>query len=240
MVFAARGAAEEAISPAAFSVIRPSQSTVGLASFYGREFHGHATANGETFDMGALTAAHRSMPLPSYARVTNLRNGRSIVVRVNDRGPYVGGRMIDVSERVAKLLEFTQYGVAKVRLDYLGRAPQGVRDGAALLASLRTGGEPVAAPPAKPIALAAFAPRPLDSGETVVTRVVETTRNSAPHSPFGELQPPSLSADAPSALAAASLRGALAFADEPATSPAPARSPFGELVVVPFVTADRR
>ena len=225
MVFAARGAAEEAISPAAFSVIRPSQSTVGLASFYGREFHGHATANGETFDMGVI---RRDAQIPRE------------VVRVNDRGPYVGGRMIDVSERVAKLLEFTQYGVAKVRLDYLGRAPQGVRDGAALLASLRTGGEPVAAPPAKPIALAAFAPRPLDSGETVVTRVVETTRNSAPHSPFGELQPPSLSADAPSALAAASLRGALAFADEPATSPAPARSPFGELVVVPFVTADRR
>ena len=83
-----------------------SYSAVGWASWYGREFHGRRTADGETFDMGGLTAAHKTMPLPCYARVTNLRNGRSMVVRVNDRGPFVGDRLIDVSARVANLLDF--------------------------------------------------------------------------------------------------------------------------------------
>ena len=83
-----------------------SYSAVGWASWYGREFHGRRTADGEMFDMGGLTAAHKTMPLPCYARVTNLRNGRSMVVRVNDRGPFVADRVIDVSARVANLLDF--------------------------------------------------------------------------------------------------------------------------------------
>src|SRR5271168_328491 len=89
---------------------RQHYSAVGLASWYGREFQGHATANGEKFDMRSLSAAHRTLPLPSYVRVTNLGNGRSIIVRINDRGPFVGGRIVDVSARVAYLLDFNRLG----------------------------------------------------------------------------------------------------------------------------------
>jgi rare lipoprotein A len=115
-----------------------SYSAVGWASWYGREFHGRRTADGETFDMGGLTAAHKTMPLPCYARVTNLRNGRSMVVRVNDRGPFVGDRLIDVSARVANLLDFQRSGLTKVKVDYVGMAPFGGVDEPALLASLKT------------------------------------------------------------------------------------------------------
>ena len=76
----------------------------GLASWYGDDFHGRLTANGEVFDMGSLTAAHPTLPMPCYARVTNLANGKSLVVRVNDRGPYHGNRLIDVSNKAAELL----------------------------------------------------------------------------------------------------------------------------------------
>ncbi len=85
-------------------------SAVGMASWYGDDFHGRYTANGEIFDMNSLSAAHPTLPLPSYVRVTNLANHRSIVVRVNDRGPYVGNRVIDVSVKTAKLLASTATG----------------------------------------------------------------------------------------------------------------------------------
>src|ERR1700719_4521735 len=78
----------------------------GLASWYDDDFHGRLTANGEVYDMTSLSAAHPTLPMPCYARVTNLSNGKSLVVRVNDRGPYHGNRLIDVSSRVAELLEF--------------------------------------------------------------------------------------------------------------------------------------
>ena len=97
-------------------------STVGLASWYGAGFHGRRTADGEIFDMNSLTAAHPSLPLPSDVRVTNLANNRSLVVRVNDRGPFVGSRAIDVSARTARLLGFYERGLARVKIDYLGRA----------------------------------------------------------------------------------------------------------------------
>lgn len=98
-------------------------SVIGLASWYGPRFHGRTTADGETFDMNSLTAANRTLPLPCRVRVTNLANHRSIMVRVNDRGPYVGSRVIDVSARSAKLLGFYRHGLAKVKVDYIGRAP---------------------------------------------------------------------------------------------------------------------
>jgi rare lipoprotein A len=91
----------------------------GIASWYGGEFHGRRTANGETFDANELTAAHPTLPMPSLARVTNLDNGRSLVVRVNDRGPFRGGRLVDVSRRVAQMLGFEKSGTAKVRLQVL-------------------------------------------------------------------------------------------------------------------------
>ncbi len=111
----------------------------GLASWYGDDFHGRLTANGEVFDMGALTAAHPTLPMPCYARVTNLGNGRSLIVRVNDRGPYHGNRLIDVSNKAAELLEFKGNGVARVRVEYVGPAPLEGSDDHLLMATLRTG-----------------------------------------------------------------------------------------------------
>ncbi|MGZ5870537.1 MAG: septal ring lytic transglycosylase RlpA family protein [Bradyrhizobium sp.] len=111
----------------------------GLASWYGDDFHGRLTANGEIFDMAALSAAHPTLPMPCYARVTNLGNGRSLIVRVNDRGPYHGNRVMDVSSRAAELLEFKSNGVARVRVEYVGRAPLEGSDDRQLIATLRTG-----------------------------------------------------------------------------------------------------
>jgi rare lipoprotein A len=111
----------------------------GLASWYGDDFHGRLTANGEVFDMTSLTAAHPTLPMPCYARVTNLSNGKSLIVRVNDRGPYHGNRLMDVSSRAADLLEFKGNGVARVRVEYVGRAPLEGSDDRQLIATLRTG-----------------------------------------------------------------------------------------------------
>lgn len=118
----------------------PGYRDTGLASWYGDAFHGRLTANGEIYDMTHLTAAHPTMPLPSYARVTNTRNGNSLIVRVNDRGPYAHGRIIDLSRRAAELLDYTQSGVAKVKVEYVGRAPLDGQDDAYLMASYRPGG----------------------------------------------------------------------------------------------------
>jgi rare lipoprotein A len=111
----------------------------GLASWYGNDFHGRLTANGEVFDMASLTAAHPTLPMPCYARVTNLSNGKSLIVRVNDRGPYHGNRLIDVSNKAAELLEFKGNGIARVRVEYVGRAPLEGSDDRQLVATLRTG-----------------------------------------------------------------------------------------------------
>jgi rare lipoprotein A len=120
----------------------PSYTAVGMASWYGAAFHGRRTANGEVYDMASLSAAHPTMPLPSYARVTNLENGYSVIVRVNDRGPYHGGRVMDVSSRVADVLDMKAMGTAKVKVDYVGPAPIEGSDDSQLLASLRTDGSP--------------------------------------------------------------------------------------------------
>jgi rare lipoprotein A len=91
----------------------------GIASYYADEFHGRLTANGETYDMNALTAAHQSLPFNSRVRVTNLDNGRSVVVRINDRGPFVEGRIIDLSLGAAKAVGLIGPGTARVRLEVL-------------------------------------------------------------------------------------------------------------------------
>ncbi|MBL4720778.1 MAG: septal ring lytic transglycosylase RlpA family protein [Alphaproteobacteria bacterium] len=91
----------------------------GIASWYGDAFHGKATANGEVFDMNAVSAAHRTLPLPSVVRVINLKNGRALKVRVNDRGPFAHGRIIDLSRRAAQLLGFERQGTAKVRVEII-------------------------------------------------------------------------------------------------------------------------
>ena len=90
---------------------------VGLASFYGNKFHGRRTSNLEVYDMYAFTAAHKTLPLPSFARVTNLANGKSVIVRVNDRGPFHDGRIIDLSPAAAKRLHMIQTGVTQVKLE---------------------------------------------------------------------------------------------------------------------------
>ncbi|WP_286831392.1 MULTISPECIES: septal ring lytic transglycosylase RlpA family protein [Kordiimonas] len=106
---------------------QPNYDEVGYASWYGRDFHGKKTANGEIYNMNALTAAHKTLPLPTYVKVTNLENGRTILLRVNDRGPFVKGRIIDISRRGAQLLGFDKQGVTKVRVqavDEHGRVPK--------------------------------------------------------------------------------------------------------------------
>src|SRR5271169_6854826 len=117
-----------------------SYTATGMASWYGAAFHGRRTANGEVYDMASLSAAHPTMPLPSYARVTNLGNGYSVMVRVNDRGPYHGGRVMDVSSRVAEILDMKAMGTARVKVEYVGPAPMEGSDDSQLLASLRTDG----------------------------------------------------------------------------------------------------
>ena len=115
----------------------PHYRAEGIASWYGSDFYGRATANGEVFDADSISAAHPTLPLPSYARVTNLSNGRSLIVRVNDRGPYAANRIIDVSKRAARLLAFTERGTAMVRVEYVGRAPMEGSDDRVLEATLR-------------------------------------------------------------------------------------------------------
>jgi len=115
----------------------PDYSAVGLASWYGGAFHGRKTANGEIYDMSDLTAAHPTLPLPSYARVTNLANNRSVVVRINDRGPFKKGRIIDVSATVADMLDFKRAGTAKVKVEYVGKARMDGRDKQMLVSSYK-------------------------------------------------------------------------------------------------------
>ncbi|WP_439574913.1 septal ring lytic transglycosylase RlpA family protein [Phreatobacter sp.] len=141
---------------------RVGHTEAGIASWYGRQFHGRLTANGEVYDMNALSAAHRTMPMPSYARVTNLRNGHSVVVRVNDRGPFHGNRVIDLSHRTANLLAFRGHGVARVRVEYLGRASVDGSDDRRLLATLRTDGSPAPTPGAVTPTMLAAAPGPAE------------------------------------------------------------------------------
>jgi rare lipoprotein A len=101
---------------------QPDYDETGIASWYGPTFYGKHTANGEMYDGNQLTAAHKTLPMPVNVRVTNLDNGKSLVVRVNDRGPYARGRIIDLSKRAAELLDVVQTGTARVRVTYLGRA----------------------------------------------------------------------------------------------------------------------
>lgn len=129
-------------------------TAVGRASWYGEAFHGRLTANGEVYDMTHLTAAHPTMPLPSYARVTNMNTGSSVVVRVNDRGPYEYNRVIDLSQKAAEMLDYRHHGTAKVKVEYVGRAPLDGNDDAFLLASYRSGNGDMIGQPATGVMMA--------------------------------------------------------------------------------------
>jgi rare lipoprotein A len=124
----------------------PNYTAEGIASWYGRDFHGRRTANGEIYDMHAISAAHPTLPIPSYVRVTNLANRRSLIVRVNDRGPFKDDRVIDLSSKSADLLDFKGNGLARVRIEYVGRASLDGSDDRRLMATLRNDGQPAPAP----------------------------------------------------------------------------------------------
>lgn len=113
----------------------PNYTASGEASWYGSDFHGRRTANGEIFSANAITGAHPTLPLPSYVRVTNQENGRSIIVRVNDRGPYMPGRIMDLSHRAAEMLGYVNTGHAQITAQYVGRAPLEGDDTRMLVAS---------------------------------------------------------------------------------------------------------
>ncbi|MBB36829.1 MAG: hypothetical protein CME88_06000 [Hirschia sp.] len=101
----------------------PDYNEVGIGSWYGPQFHGKDTANGEVFDQNAMTAAHTTLPIPSIARVTNLENGKTIIVRINDRGPFIDNRIIDLSKKAADVIGYQDEGKARVRVEYIGPAP---------------------------------------------------------------------------------------------------------------------
>jgi rare lipoprotein A len=114
---------------------QPGYVAAGEASWYGSDFHGRRTANGEIFSANAITGAHPTLPLPSYVRVTNQQNGRSVIVRVNDRGPYMPGRIMDLSHRAAEMLGYVNNGHAQIRAEYVGPAPLQGDDTRMLVAS---------------------------------------------------------------------------------------------------------
>lgn len=138
----------------------PFYDETGVASWYGHDFHGKLTANGEQYNMDALTAAHRTLPLPTIVRVTNLENGKSLRLRVNDRGPYARGRIIDVSRRAAELLGFQRNGTARVRVEYEGRGKVADPSQSADLDPNHAPASPVRAAPLSNVAATDLAPPP--------------------------------------------------------------------------------
>lgn len=128
---------------------QPDYDEVGLASWYGDAFNGRPTATGERFDMHAMTAAHKTLPLPGLVEVTNLANGRSVILRVNDRGPFVDNRIIDLSRGAASELGMLQQGVGRVRVRYVGPAPRGGGIGEARSYAGRGATRPEPTPPAQ-------------------------------------------------------------------------------------------
>jgi len=138
----------------------PFYDETGIASWYGHDFHGKLTANGEQYNMDALTAAHRTLPLPTIVRVTNLENGKSLRLRVNDRGPYARGRIIDVSRRAAELLGFQKNGTARVRVEYEGRGKVADPSQSADVDPDHARGSPVRAAPLSNVAATDLAPPP--------------------------------------------------------------------------------
>lgn len=154
-----------------------SYSEVGEASWYGEDFHAKKTANGENYDMNTLTAAHRTLPLPSIVKVTNLENGRSLVLRINDRGPYAKNRIIDISKRGAQLLGFQTKGTAKVRVEILEKESKELK--AALLGEKYTPVQSTSVPAAADNRLRAIGAKSYAKGSWFVQAGAYSKMNSA-------------------------------------------------------------
>lgn len=178
-----------------------SYDETGIASWYGPGFHEKYSANGEVFDQNLVTAAHRTLPMPCFVRVTNLDNGRSIVVRINDRGPYARGRIIDMSRRAAQLLGFEQIGTAKVRVQMLAEESK------QLATAMRADGQ-VSSGSKVAQAGATYANRPgsvaeLRPGEAPAAAAPRIPVNGAPLTPPPVAKPPIVQASLPDPTAAA-------------------------------------
>ena len=197
----------------------------GLASWYGEDFHGRRTANGEIYDMESISAAHATLPMPSYVRVTNLQNGRSMIVRVNDRGPYHPNRIIDLSSRAAEVLGLHQQGTTRVRVEFVGTAPLEGSDDRQLMATLRKG-EPAPTPNGPRFASRGLlADLPLFRKEQA-TRSAPASREEITEEETASEPPPVLSAPpAPPARTLAARPVAAEVSASPLLPPAPAAQP---------------
>lgn len=212
----------------------PHYRAEGVASWYGEDFHGRQTANGEIYDMNSMSAAHTTLPIPSYVRVTNISNSKSVIVRVNDRGPYHSDRIIDVSVKAAILLGFYGNGLAPVRVEYVGKAPLEGSDDNMLIATLRQG-EPAPVPSlvrvasTKPFVMPRNVPlpseRPYSLGEG------QAVPDYRPWSGASSIaSPPAADRDKPANAVAASIRPAVSAyvpgrSDMPGGDPSPTLTP---------------
>lgn len=159
---------------------------VGIGSWYGEQFHNRRTSNGEVFDMDIASAAHKTLPLPSLVEVTNLDNGKKMIVRVNDRGPFVEGRVIDLSKAAAQQLGYYRNGVARVRVKYVGPAPRNAFDGPRQYAVQQT----AVAPPPSPVQSAPPRERSFDDIKEPTQRVqIIPSRAPAPAPDWGSPPP---------------------------------------------------
>lgn len=193
---------------------QPDYDEIGIASWYGEAFHNRYTADGEVFDMTLPSAAHTTLPLPSLVEVTNLANGRKLVVRVNDRGPFVDGRIIDLSKEAAAELGFVTAGVTRVRVRYVGRAadPGGMSARQVIASAAKPSPQPAASP--APVS------RPSDYD------YASAPKRPIPYSQLAQAQPERMApASAPPQLA-------------PAPAPAPAYSPPAALASQPLPEVD--
>ncbi|MEP9379047.1 septal ring lytic transglycosylase RlpA family protein [Aquabacter sp. CN5-332] len=195
----------------------PNYKAMGIASWYGDDFHGRLTANGEVFDRTSISAAHPTLPMPSYVRVTNLKNNKSIIVRINDRGPYHADRIIDVSHKTADLLGFQGNGIARVKVEYVGRAPLEGSDDRKLMATLRDDGP--AEPPSNSAVMVASAAPFVPS----IARPIPATVSSG-DVPMPAQRPYDLGHDLDEEVAQAAVARAPA-PQRPAAQPVPAAAP---------------
>ncbi|WP_310541234.1 septal ring lytic transglycosylase RlpA family protein [Phenylobacterium sp.] len=214
----------------------PHYNATGTASWYGADFHMKPTANGETFDMNAVSAAHPTLPLPSMVEVTNLDNGKTLQVRVNDRGPFVGGRVIDLSHEAARQLGYDRKGLANVRVKYVGLATLGGPDPGLRYASSAAAAAP---PPAYPAPLPAYTPpAPVAVAAASLPPITGAAIASSPIPPVSSAAP--VYASAPAVVRASAYRvQAGAFSDRSnAQRVADQLSTAGQAVIEPVQRPD--